>query len=265
MTIDFHVHFFPDSLACKAMDYLGGMSGVKPYGNGTYDALVSFMKDADVGLAVNQPVATTPEQVVSINRKMIETNKKNQGVISFGAMHPGFNQNSDVSGELSYIASNGIKGIKLHSEYQEFYPDDDKLTPIYEACAAKGLIVLFHSGRDIGFTTLHATPERLLQVSRIKGLTIVLAHLGGYRLWDEVLRVLAGEKNIYFDTAYTAEMPDALMKEIITGHGVNNVLFGSDFPWESPVIIREKIKSLGLGAENENKIFYKNAKYLLKL
>jgi len=251
MIIDFHVHFFPDSLAGKALEKLSLMSGIKPYGDGTYDSLASFMHDAGVELAVNQPVATSPEQVISINRKMIEINKKREGVVSFGAMHPDFMKNHSVADEISFIASNGIKGIKLHSEYQEFYPDDDKLTPIYESCADNGLMVLFHSGRDIGFTSLHATPERLFQVSMVRGLIIVLAHMGGYRLWNEVEKLLIGKKNIYFDTAFTVEMKDAQMKEIITSHGAGNVLFGSDFPWESPVPVMKKIRSLGLGGESE--------------
>lgn len=267
MIIDFHVHFFPDSLARKAMDYLVRMSGVKPYGEGTFGSLVNFMKESRIDLAVNQPVATTPEQVISINRKMIESNKNSlgTGIISFGAMHPDFARTGSIKDELSFIASKGIKGIKLHSEYQDFYPDDDKLLPLYESCSENGLTVLFHSGRDIGFTSLHATPERLLEVSKISGLRIVLAHMGGYRLWDDVEKYLIGYKNIYFDTAFSIEMTDDQMKEIIACHGAGNILFGSDFPWESPGGVREKIKSLGLGPESENLIFHKNAEILLDL
>jgi hypothetical protein len=267
MIIDFHVHFFPDSLAQKAMDHLSTKSGVKPYGEGTFGSLADFMKESHIDLAVNQPVATSPEQVISINRKMIESNKNSfsTGIISFGAMHPDFARIGSIKDELSFIASNGIKGIKLHCEYQDFYPDEDKLLPVYESCSENGLTVLFHSGRDIGFTSLHATPERLFEVSRISGLRIVLAHMGGYRLWDDVEKYLVGYKNIYLDTAFTVEMSDNQMKEIINCHGAGNILFGSDFPWESPERVRGKIKALGLGPESENLIFHKNAEILLDL
>jgi hypothetical protein len=265
MTIDFHVHFFPDNIAERALDHLSTMSGVMPYGDGTFDSLSAFMKKADVDLAVNQPVATNPEQVISINRKMIDIIKMNGGITSFGSMHPGFRLKYNPAEELSYIASKGIKGIKLHCEYQDFYPDDEKLTPVYEACSKNGLIILFHSGRDIGFTSLHATPERLLEVSRVRGIRLVLAHMGAYRLWDEVEKFLLGVPNVYFDTAFTMEMDSDQMKSIIMGHGSDKIIFGSDFPWENPALVREKILGLNLGKETENKIFAMNACKLLNI
>ncbi len=265
MVIDFHVHFFPDKVAVKALDNLSRMSGVTPYGEGTFNSLADFMKKEGVDLAVNQPVATSPEQVIPINRKMIDIVNMNNGITSFGSMHPEFILSHDAGEELSYIASKGIKGIKLHCEYQNFYPDDDKLTPIYEACSRYGLMILFHSGRDIGFTSLHATPDRLLEVSRVRGLKLVLAHLGGYRLWDEVEKRLVGVSNVFLDTAFTVEMDNERMKSIIEGHGYDKIVFGSDFPWESPDKVREKIKSLGMGQDIEKMIFGGNAAKLLNI
>ncbi len=263
MVFDFHVHFFPDNVAEKALSSLSEIGGVKPYGSGTFDSLVSYMKEDHIDYVLNQPVATKPDQVISINRQMININKKSSGVLSFGSMHPDFGRISDPAEELSFISQNGLKGIKLHSEYQDFYPDDDKLTPIYEACAKYNIIVLFHSGRDLGFTSVHATPDRLRQVARVPGIKLVLAHMGAYQLWNDVEKYLVGINNIYFDTAFTVEMDNSRMKELIKGQGFDKVLYASDFPWERQSLVYDKIKSLNLPSEAEELIFYKNAFNLL--
>jgi hypothetical protein len=261
MIIDFHVHIFPDSIAQEAVDKMSEFAGVPHYGNGALSGLLEYMKLDRIDLSVNQPVATKPEQVVSINRKMVQLNNKGLPVINFGSMHPDF---PDVEDEIIFMKQNGIKGIKLHSEYQSFYPDEDKMLPIYESCAKHGIIILFHAGIDLGYPEAHTTPARLKQVLSVKNLKIVLAHMGSYRMWDEVTKHLIGQ-NAYFDLAYCNEMDDSLLKQMILAHGLDKILFATDFPWERANKLIDKISRLGLGSEFEQKIYYTNAKELLKL
>lgn len=261
--IDFHVHYFPDGIVDKAIASLSESGGVQPFGNGSLDSLRKFMDEDGVVLSVNMPVATKADQVKSINRQMIEQNKTGKRVICFGAMHPDFYRVGNVQEELSFIAASGVKGIKLHPEYQDFYPDDSRMLDIYDSCRKLGLIVMFHAGRDLAFKDVHGTPRGFAEVAKIKNLKIICAHMGGYRMWDEVETYLVGLEGVYLDTSFSMEMENTQMKEIIVGHGAYKILFATDFPWQRASDIVQKIKSLDIGANYEGMIFNRNAHWLL--
>ncbi len=92
------------------------------------------MKKDKVDISINLPIATRKDQVISINRKMIYINKLEKNIICFGTIHPNFGNFNDVENEIKFLKENKIKGIKLHPEYQNFYPDDWKMFKIYELC-----------------------------------------------------------------------------------------------------------------------------------
>ncbi|MEJ5285265.1 MAG: amidohydrolase family protein [Brevinematia bacterium] len=261
--IDVHTHIFPDNIAENAMKSLSH-GELTYYGNGTLNSLLTFMKEDGVDFSMNQPVATKPEQVKSINRKVVEWNKLHINFISFGALHPELSK-EELDDEIEFLTLNGVKGIKLHPEYQCFYPDDPKMTEIYEKCNKYGLFIFFHAGKDISFKTVHGTPKRFAEVAKIKNLKIILAHMGGYKMWDEVGNTLVGLMNVYFDTSFCGELENHQMKELIFAHSPYHILFGSDFPWERAINMIKKIKSLDLGYSIEELIFYKNARWLFDL
>jgi hypothetical protein len=266
--IDTHTHFYPENIAQYTIEYLEEESGMKALGNGTVFDLKRSMEERGISISINLPIATKPDQVMGINRKMIKYNEnpEHKKVISFGTIHPDFSSIGNVREELEFLKEKQIKGIKMHPEYQEFYPDDPKMTDIYEGCRDLGLIVYFHAGRDIGFDGVHGTPKRFGQIKAFEGdLKVVLAHMGGWLMWDDVEKYLMGMHGVYFDTGFCLEMEEWQMKEIIYGHGPYKILFGSDYPWTDPVKLVEKIKGLNLGEMFETMIFYKNAERLLEL
>lgn len=261
--IDIHTHFFPDEIAPKTIDHLKclGKEPMASYGDGTLKALKDYMAKDGVEVSINSPVATKPGQVLHINRRMIEHNKNPEGVICFGAMHPDFNTIGNVGEELEFIAKAGIKGIKLHPEYQQFYPDDPKYYHIYEACRKNNLVILFHAGVDLAFPDTHSSPQRMAEVAKIKGLKSIFAHMGGYRMWEDALKYLAG-RDIYFDTGYCKELDDELFKAMIVKHGPDKILFGTDFPWENAANMKAKLENLVEGDIKEM-IYHENAEKLL--
>ncbi|MGC8765560.1 MAG: amidohydrolase family protein [Brevinematia bacterium] len=263
IVIDVHTHFFPDNIAESAMNSLSE-GNLKYYGNGTLSSLQNFMLEDGVNLSINLPVATSPKQVSGINKKVVEWNKTYKDVLSFGAIHPELSS-SEQKDEIEFLALNGIKGIKLHPEYQNFYPDDPKLTELYELCSKHNLFLFFHAGKDISFKTVHGTPKRFAEVAKIKNIKLILAHMGSYKMWDDVEQYLTGLTNVYFDTSYCEELENIHMKQIILVHSPYHILFGSDFPWERAINMIKKIKSLELGFSIEELIFYKNAKWLFDI
>ena len=78
---------------------------------------------------------TKPSQFESVNRYAAEINGKD-GIFSFGGIHP---ECEGIEEKLDEIKSLGLKGIKLHPDYQATEFDDDKYLRILEGCKKRGL------------------------------------------------------------------------------------------------------------------------------
>jgi predicted TIM-barrel fold metal-dependent hydrolase len=261
MIIDIHTHCFPDELALKAIPLLSEKAGIKSFSDGTVKQLKKSMAVAGIDISVLQPIATKPEQTKGINRWAVSVQDKN--IITFGTIHPDF---ADWKDEIRWLTEAGIRGVKFHPEYQDFFVDDPKMFPIYEELAKAGLIILFHAGVDLGYTApYHCTPCRLEKIlDSFPNATIIAAHMGGYRYWDDVEKYLIG-KNVYFDTSYALEeLGNERAEQLIKAHGVQKVLFGTDSPWRDQTKEISFIRSLNLRSAEINEILGKNASRILR-
>jgi len=263
MIIDFHTHIFPDNIAEKSIKFLEDECNSKAYTNGTLSALKSSMKKAGIDISVVLPVATKPSQFDSINNFAASITGK-EGIISFGGIHP---DTEDIINKLSKIKELGLKGIKLHPDYQKTFIDAPKMIRLIRQAALFDLIIVIHAGLDIGLPDpVHCPPAKtanMLEQIECDNAKIVLAHMGGYDMWDDVEKYLLG-KNVWLDTSYClGKMPDEQFLRIIRRHGANRILFATDSPWADQKETVDYIQKLGL-AENELEcIFYKNARALL--
>jgi predicted TIM-barrel fold metal-dependent hydrolase len=218
------------------------------------------MDQAGVDRAVLAPVATRAGQEEGILRWV--QSLRSERLVPFAGLYP---TGEDAVGHLHRIADAGIAGIKLHPDYQAYFVDDPAVDPVYAAAADLGLIILFHAGVDIGLPDpVHASPERLARVlDRHPGLRCILAHLGGYRMWDEVERHLVG-RSCFFDTAYLAGRVDTTQfLRIVRNHGVERVLFATDYPWSEPVGDLAWLRSSGLDDRELDLVQGANAARLL--
>lgn len=259
--IDVHTHAFADALAPRAVTTLSEQSGLKAWHDGTVRGLEAEADEAGVDICVVQPVATKPSQVRTINDWAAAS--QNERVRFFGAMHPQF---EDPSAEMARIRALGLCGIKLHTEYQLFEPDDDRMAPIYEAVIEQGMTVLFHAGEDEFLPTLYGHCEafgRMLE--RWPEMSVILAHMGGYRQWRNVRCHLVG-RDCYLDTSYAlGHMPVEEFVEMVAEHGAHRVLFGSDAPWDDMATQVQRARGLPLPAEDRAAILGGNAAALLRL
>lgn len=266
MIIDFHTHAFPDTLAERAISVLTEKSGLTPTHNGSASGLVANMDEYGIDKAVVLSIATKPTQENSVNTFAISL-LENPRLIPFGSVFPG----SDTwEYQLERLKEAGIKGIKLHPEYQNFYLDCDEALKIYKKCGELGLIVQFHSGEDEAYPPpAHATPERVNRICELFPQTkFVAAHMGGYNMWDEFLRDLNPHNNLWLDSSQTRTahlIKDDTAKKIIAKMGVDHILFASDAPWECQKDSVKGLLGLGLSQEDNEKILYKNAQKLLNL
>ncbi len=261
---DFHTHAFVDSLAERAICLLAETSDIMPFTDGTVAGLRAAMRGSGIDGALLLPVATKPTQQNTINNWAADI--MGDGLYCCGSVHP---DAEDALDEIMRIKSIGLCGVKFHSEYQLFCPDEEKMFPIYRKIAETGMFAVFHGGWDpLSKDYVRGTPERFARAAEaVPEMTFVIAHLGGMTLWDDVERYIAGKfDNVYLDVSVIAGYidPEQLFR-IIRAHGADRILFGSDCPWSDPVSEIKMINDLPLTDEEKEKIFVGNAEKLLKI
>ena len=280
MIIDIHTHTFPDKLAATTIPKLELMSHTKSYVDGTNGGLMASMAKAGVNYSVVLPVATSPKQVVHINDSSARINEQFEqtGIFSFGCIHPDYD---DYRAELARVKDLGLKGIKLHPVYQDVNFDDIRTLRILDRAAELGLIVLTHSGLDVGFPgRVRVTPAMVQHaVKEVGPLTLILAHMGGWRNWDEAEQLLA-DAPVYLDTSYSLgtlyALDDGYYKpedlpmlsqeqflRMVHTFGPHRFLFGTDSPCGDQSQGVERIRSLPLTEEEKTGILGGNAQKLL--
>jgi uncharacterized protein len=257
--IDIHVHVFPDAVAAKAMPVMARNANVTPVFDGTVSGLLAAMDRGGVETSCIQPVATKPESVASMNDWAAST--ASARIAPFGAMHPAL---ADPAAEMARMVALGLHGFKLHPEFQAFHPDDERLRPIYEAAIEHGMAVFFHAGLDLAIPTEHSDPSRFARVlDDFPDLTVILAHMGGWRQWDAVPAALCG-RNVFLETSYTLPyVGPAAFVDLVRAHGADKVVFGSDGPWAEVGGDVRAVSSLGLDEDELQAILWRNAAELL--
>ena len=129
------------------------------------------------------------------------------------------------------------------------------------------MFVLFHAGLDNGLPDpIHCPPHRLAKMlDNFPDLIVIAAHMGSYRMWDEVRDTLCG-RDLYFDTSFAHKhLGNAGMVALIKEHGIDKILFGSDLPWDDQTGQVAMIHKLSLTREDRGKILYHNAQDVLGL
>ena len=279
MIIDFHTHCFPDKLASTALETLASAADVQPFTDGTATGLMLAERAAGVDLSVVLPVATKPEQVRHINNGSIAMNAHTYvtGLLYLGAAHP---DDALWAQELRRLHEAGVRGIKLHPVEQNVPIDDIRYLRILELAGELGMIAVLHAGYDLGHPGNDCcTPQRILRARRQLGpVTIVLAHMGGWRCWEDV-QALLPDTDVYLDTAFslgaltsrtdTAKdcslLSDDAFCRIVRQFGARRIVFGTDCPWGSPRQDLQHIRALPLMAAEKAAILGGNAKRILNL
>ena len=174
---DIYADIFPEKLADKAPTsssaFYGGMDvACHP---ATAENLVKFEHEAGITRFVMSNSATSAHQVRSINDFLPQAVKDVPGAIAFGSIFPGMDGAEE---ELERAKALGIRGLKVHPDFQKVPIDEPCGVPVYRKAAELGLPVLFHMG-DNRYD--YSTPERLLNLLRqVPDLHVIAAHFGGW-------------------------------------------------------------------------------------
>ena len=282
MIIDMHTHIFPEKISSAVVEKLSRTSHTPAFTDGTIHGLQRSMDAAQIDLSVILPVATNTSQVEKINSSAAALNEQfaGKGALSFGCMHPDF---TNYRAELDRVKNYGLKGIKLHPVYQATDLDDIKFLHIIDRAAELDLIVVTHAGLDIGFPgEVRCSPQMAKNVvDTIGNFKFVLAHMGGWKNWDDVLKILGGTK-IFIDTSFSTGkiiprsdfawrtedlklLTPAQFMQFVEIFSADRILFGTDSPWTSAQDSLDFIKNLPLNDTDRKKILGLNAKHLLNI
>ena len=279
MIIDIHTHSFPEKIAASTIQKLSGLSHTIPFTDGTEEGIRRTSEACGIDLSVVLPVATAPQQVKRINAFAAQKNEtwRETGILSFAAAHP---DDPDALRELDDCKERGFPGIKIHPVYQNADLDDIRYLRILYRAAELGLLVVTHSGLDVGYPGAErCSPGMIRHVCQEVGdLPLIAAHMGGWRNWEEVPELLS-DTGVYLDTSFSVGSmhplndgwysPEDLpmlnagqFMEMVRAFGAERILFGTDRPWSDPAECLAFIRDLPLPEGDKDAILGGNAERL---
>ena len=250
---DVHAHIFPDKIAEKVVVNLGDF----------YDTPISHVpflsilqkEEAAAGICMFAACssATKGSQVAHLNEFVSGCAAKTPNMIALGSLYPTMDGWEE---ELERMPELGIKGIKIHPDFQRVDIDEPKAIPMYKAIAKAGLPVLFHMGdHRMDFSA----PERLSNLIRqVPDLVANAAHFGGWHAWDRAYAHILPE-NVYYDTSSSLMfLGKERGQDFLEKMGPERFLFGTDFPMWSPVKEIARFMELDLDETTRDRILYGN-------
>src|SRR3989338_4060461 len=254
-----------------------------PYGDKilTTEDLLDDMKKAKVDYALVFALEFSPLDGIITTEKLIETLKPHRNLFPIGTVSP-FSFTRERQQQIELLLKNDIlKGIKLYLGYEHFYPNDERLAPLYEMCAKFGKPIIYYTGFfwDPGKKGLikYAQPLAVDYVAtRFPNLKIVIAHMGNPWLTDSAV-VAQKNENVYVDVSgYFVEFQPIQKEEIqhfiediktffkLTG-SYRKLLFASYWPLYTLKEYVDAAKQLPLSDEDKEWFFWKNAATIFNL
>lgn len=253
---DVHAHIFPAELAEKASHSIGAFyDGAHMDNIASAEVLLAREREAGVEKTLVCNSAVSAGQVEHINTFIAAECRQHPEFVGLGSLMPGM---EDWREELDRIEALGLRGIKIHSDFQRVDIDAPEAVEMYRAVAKKGMVVLFHMGDD---RYDYSAPKRLLHLKRLApDLTAIAAHFGGYQAW-ELSEACPQPEGIWYDTSSSLMFltPDRA-KRMLDKFGTHRFLFGTDFPMWTPKTELERFlgMELGLSAREKQAILWDN-------
>lgn len=260
--INSHCHIYPEKIASKAVEGIKNFYDLNMSLNGRTDDLIKDGSKVGVVHYLVHSVATTPKQVKSINEFISYEVKSHNGLFTgFGTLHP---DSDDIEGDFNYLCDLGLKGVKLHPDFQLFALNEKKAFDLGEVIAAGDVPLLIHCG---DFRYNYSNPEQLIPfLDNFPELTVIGAHFAGWSMWEDATRQLSGRENLYVDLSSSLYALSAeTANELIHAYGTDKVLWGTDYPMWDSVSEMEYFNRIDLTDEERSMILYENAAKLLKL
>lgn len=192
----------------------------------TIPNLLRAMKNLSVSksfvLAIDYPFLSKNSETIL---KKIQPEPK---LVGFGSVHPASRNKQQ---KIEQLRALGAVGIKLHPFFMLMRPAHTAYFPIYEACQALQMPVLFHTGYGSltpRWSRSLVSPHDFAKVAQLfPRLTIIFGHAGGECLYQEMAEISTHYQNTYLQ--YDG-LPAHILKQMLRKVDTERVVYGSDWP-----------------------------------
>jgi len=258
MIIDMHAQVYPPKIARKAVGAVGLYYNIPMRHSGTPEDLLANADAAGIDKMVIHSVATAPQQVRAVNAFVAQTAAAcPERLTGFMTLHPDCEQIPQLAEEALQL---GLKGLKLHPDFQHFDCDSPAAMRLYEVIEGR-MPLLIHAG---DYRTGYTKPARIARIKRtFPNLDIVAAHLGGWSEWGNGIRELA-DLGIYVDTSSSLyAIRPGFARLIMDTFGMERVLFGTDYPmWDAKTEL-ERLLEVPMTPEEREMLLHGNWERLM--
>ncbi len=269
-----HVHASVHGAPAEADTAMGEYFGIGAMRRYTVPELAAYYRERHLACVAFGVDNAAHDQVPS-NEEVAELAAEHDDVvIPFASVDPARGA-AGVRAARRLAAEYGVRGFKFHPNTQEFFPDDHKAYPLYEAIQEAGLIALFHTGQTgVGARTRGGGGIRLKYANPMcvddvavdfPDLKIILAH-PSFPWQDEALAVATHKPNVYIDlSGWSPKYFPPLLVRYANSLLRDKVLFGSDFPVLTPERWMKDFAELPVKPDVRDMIMKGNAARLLGL
>ncbi|OGE44290.1 hypothetical protein A3B45_02930 [Candidatus Daviesbacteria bacterium RIFCSPLOWO2_01_FULL_39_12] len=267
MIIDAHVH-------------LSTYTGKGNFLEGCLDVLLGEMKQNGIDYAIVIPDNIEDDPKIAHLENTLELIKKTNKLFALGSPQIIQRGSSEVDKYRRLLKGGAIKGLKLFSGHDPYYPNDDRCLSYYELLQELDYPVVIHTGDhssnpNITDPLKYNDPKYIVEIAKkYPKLKVIITHY----YWPKIeycYEVTKDVPNIYFEIAGLADdevikasggiekIKEVLKKTIKDRY--NKVIFGTDWPLcdfdgKSGFAYHiELVKSLGLSPDIEKMIFSQNA------
>lgn len=195
--------------------------------------------------------------------------------IGFTAAHPDRGEEKNLERIEKAVNDLGLKGIKINP-HSGFFPNDERLYPIYEKATELRIPVMVHMGVKApveGTRVKYCQPLYLDDVAvDFPDMSLIIAH-AGYPWVEETILVGLYAGNVFVDISTLNQLEEVMgcevviptLRKLTSSLGVHRVIFGSDGIFNLEKLIQAVRGADFLCDSDKEKILRKNAKEILKI
>lgn len=261
MIIDAHCHVWPDALAARLV--AARPAGMDAVGDGTVSGLLRTMDAAGVDMSCVLGVANEAKHVARTNEFIGSLDRSR--FIPFGTVHAGLSPEENVR----VLNDHDIRAVKFHPNFQGLSLTEERMIDIFAALAESAVVVLAHVGEGADDAASdRGSPDKVRALlDEVPDLRLIACHYGGYHRLEAAEESVLGDPRVMVDTSWppdsSVELGPARVLELITAHGAERVVFGSDWPMAHPSAEIDFIRGLDLPKQDVDGILGGNLARLL--
>lgn len=270
--VDDHAHIYPKKKAKWIINTFADKYRMNPVhlSKGTIDDLTNQMTLHGIDYTVLANFAS-PKIISDNNLWTLEIAAESKKVIPLIAIHP--EMKGDKIKLLEEYIDKGAKGIKIHSSVLEFDVQDKRLTDVFEFCNERKFPIVYHCGvvSNVKYNDYADLNNLLPIIDKYTNIPTLLTHMAEGKTYD-IISLADKYEHIYFDTSICISgllcidrchdmywQNDENVIKIINKIGSNRILFGSDYPFGSPIHDVRRLLNLNISDNDKSKIVGLNA------